>query len=286
MKWLWSFPFVSLLASAPCQVPQDPVPAPGAPAASGDTVLAEVKAQFVKEGIVVDAKASTVTVPAVVNAPQDAIEYLLIHKRGKRHEAVFVTTCKPSLLNAALLMVGLEQGKNATYVEKQPPPTLEEMQAGADPLIVTPPSGQSFWMTVKWPGGDGKPVEHCVEDILLDLSTQEPLAECRWVYLGGRMAKLYKNDPEVYVADFEGNLISVCYLTPDNHLATMVHERGRDDQNWWLTKLLPPPDTAVEFVFHKVEPPVHVERKKRLAQAAKDKPAGGGEVVKPAGGGG
>ncbi len=36
------------------------------------------------------------------------------------------------------------------------------------------------------------------------------------------MAKLYKNEPEVFVADFEGNLVSVCYLTPDNHLGTMV----------------------------------------------------------------
>jgi hypothetical protein len=57
---------------------------------------------------------------------------------------------------------------------------------------------------------------------------------------------------------------------PDNHLATMVHERARDDQNWWLTKLVPEPGTEVEFVFHKIEPPICVERTKRVrAEAAK-----------------
>jgi hypothetical protein len=94
------------------------------------------------------------------------------------------------------------------------------------------------------------------------------------VYLGGRMARLYKDEPEVFVADFEGNLISVCYLSPDNHLGTMVHESARDDQNWWTTTLLPDPEAGieVEFVFHRVEPPLHKQRRERL-RAGKEGPA-------------
>ena len=228
-----------------------------------DALLKEMLASFEEEGIQLDGKAGTVTIKATVNHPSDPIEYLLIHRRGKKHEAVFWTTAKPSLLNAALLTIGLEKGKNATYVEKDPAPTLEEVRSGVDPLIVTPPKGKPFWMTVKWKV-DGKVVEHCVEDLLLDLTTQKPLGECSWVYLGGRTAQIYKGDPEVYIADFEGNLISVCYLTPDNHLGTMVHERARDDQNWWMTDKVPEPGTEVEFVFHKAEPVLHVERQKRL----------------------
>jgi hypothetical protein len=252
-------------------------------------VLAEVMEQFKKEGIVFDTKAETVSVPATVNSPRDPIEYLLIHKKGKRHEAVFVTRSKPSVMNAALLMLGMTPGKNATYEEKKPAPTLEEVQKGVDPLIVTPPIGTPLWMTVKWKGADGKVVEHCVEDLLMDLSTQKEVVGARWVFLGGRMARLYKNDPEVYVADMEGNLVSVCYLSPDNHLATMAHENARDDQNWWMTPLVPPFDTEVEFVFHKKESPLHVERNKRLAKAAADEAAGKGgeakgEKAKDAGG--
>lgn len=247
-------------------------PAAGAQGPTADQLLAQAAEQLKKEGITVDAKAGTVSIPAVVNEARQEIEYLLIHRRGKTHEAVFVTKSKPSVINAALLMLGLEPGKNADYVEKQPPPSLEEIENGVDPIIVTPPSGTGLWMTVRWAGAEGKPVEHCVEDVLFDLTTQEPLGECRWVYLGGRMARLYKDDPEVYVADFEGNLVSVCYMRPTNHLATLVHEHARDEQNWWTTKLLPDRDTEVEFVFHKNEPAIHAERRKRLA-AAKDKSA-------------
>jgi hypothetical protein len=260
---------------APPSTPTQPPP-PAVPAVDPAAVLAEVQQQFQAEGIVFDTKAMTVAVPAVVNHPQDPIEYLLIHKKGKRHEAVFVTKAKPSVLNAALLLLGLQRGKNASVTEKNPPPTLEEIERGADPVVVTPPQGEPFWMTVRWQTPEGKAVEHCVEDLLLDLSTQQPVADCRWVYLGGRMAQIYRNEPEVYVADLEGNLISICYLMPDNHLGTMVHQDARDDQNWWTTTLLPPPDTEVQFVFHRREPELHQQRAaKAKAKAAEAKPADG-----------
>jgi hypothetical protein len=257
----------SLLPFAACQEAGKPPPQnpPDAKA-----VLDDVAKQLAQEGITFDLKAGTVAVKAVVNTPQDPVEYLLIHRKGKRHEAVFVTRSKPSVLNAALMMLGLQPGKNATYVEKNPPPTLEQIQAGEDPIVVTPPNGTPLWFTVRWKTPEGKAVEHCVEDLLLDLGTQKPVANCSWVYLGGRMARMYKNDPEVFVADMEGNLISVCYLSPDNHLATMSHASARDDQNWWTTPLLPPPDTEVEFVFHKAASPLHLEREKRLQKEAAD----------------
>jgi hypothetical protein len=273
---------LSLLIAA-CTGQTPPPGKPAAPAQAPDpaAVLAEVVQQMQKEGITFDPKAQTVAVKAVVNQPQDPIEYLLIHKKGKRHEAIFVTKSKPSVLNAALLMLGLQPGKNATVTEKTPLPTLEEVQAGVDPLIVTPPQGAPFYMTVRWTSPEGKPVEHCVEDMVLDLGTQQALADCSWVYLGGRLARLYKNEPEVYIADFEGNLISVCYLSPDNHLGTMVHKNARDDQNWWTTTLVPPADTEVEFVFHKQETVLHKERSKKLAAAKVAAPKDGDGKQEP-----
>ncbi|MFN7669493.1 MAG: YdjY domain-containing protein [Planctomycetota bacterium] len=264
--------FFALAACCAAQgSPDGKQPPKAAPAAADpQKVLAEMKQQFQKEGIAFDLEKKTVSVPAVVNQPQDPIEYLLIHKKGKRHEAMFVTMAKPSVLNAALLLLGLVPGKNATYVEKQPAPTLEEVQAGADPIVVTPPQGEPFFMTVRWKDSEGKPVEHCVEDLLLDRTTAKSIVDCSWVYLGGRMAQIYRNEPEVYIADFEGNLISVCYLSPDNHLATMVHSAARDDQNWWTTSLLPAAETAVEFVFHRGETKLHAERRLRLSKAAGD----------------
>jgi hypothetical protein len=259
-----------LLTTISCQ--QTPPVAPQQPdadAAAAQQLLAEVMQQFQKEGIQLDSKAQTVTITAVVNQSQDPVEYLLIHKRGKRHEAMFWTNSKPSVLNAALLMLGLQPGKNASYVEKDPPPTLEEIDAGADPIVVTEPSGTPLWLTVKWQDADGKQVEHDIEDLILDLTTQQPVVDASFVYLGGRMAQIYRGEPEVFVADFEGNLISTCYMTPDNHLGTMVHKDARDDQNWWMTSLMPEPGTEVSFVFHRQEPVLHKERMARLQRERK-----------------
>ena len=252
--------------------------------AQSTAIVDEVMKQFQAERVVFDGKAGTVTIPAVVNQPPDPVEYLLIHKRGKRHEAMFWTPSKPSVINAALLMLGMTPGQNATYTEKKPAPTLQEIENGADPLIITPPKGTTFWMTAKWKGEDGKEVEHCVEDLILDMSSGKAVADCSWVYLGGRMARIYKNDPEVYIADFEGNLISICYLSPDNHLGTMSHDSARDDQNWWMTDAMPKAETEVQFVFHRQPSALHKERQARLLrekEAARKGDADKGAAKKP-----
>ncbi len=257
-------------ASADAKQPasqQDPV--------AGKQLAQELKALFAKEKIEIDLQKGTVTVPAVVNAPPDPIEYLLIHRKGKKHEAMFFTESKPSVLNSALLLVGLVPGKNASYREKDPPPTLEEIEKGADPIVITPPQGQPFWMTVAWNDDQGNPVARCVEDLIGDLLTRAPVRDASFIYIGGRMASIYKGEPEVYVADFEGNLVSLCYLTPDNHLGTMHHERSRNDENWWLTDMVPAAGTNVRFSFHREKPALLLEREKRLAAedaAAVDKP--------------
>ncbi len=262
------------------QVGQDPKQNPEGdaktkPAVTQDPkeLLAEMMARFKEQKIAVDLEAHTVAIPVVLNLPQDPVEYLLIHRRGKRHEAMFVTEAKPSLLNGALLLAGLQIGKNARVRDVEPMPSLEEVQNGAETVIVTPPKGQPFWMTARWANAAGKVVEHCIEDLILDLTTQEPITDCQWIYIGGRMARLYKNDPEVYVADFEGNIVSICYMLPDNHLATMRHASARDDQNWWLSDLVPEPGTEAQLIFHAQKSKLHVARDERLAAEAKKKSA-------------
>ncbi len=48
-----------------------------------------------KHKIEIDFRNKTITVPVVVNAPTDSIEYLLIHRNGKAHEAVLITHARP-----------------------------------------------------------------------------------------------------------------------------------------------------------------------------------------------
>jgi hypothetical protein len=123
-----------------------------------------------------------------------------------------------------------------------------------------------MFMTVSMELADGKQKVMAVEDLIFDLHTQRPLTGTKWIYLGGRMAQLYRGEPEVFMADMEGNLVSACYMQPKNHLLTMKHERARDDQNWWLSQACPRPGTKMKLTFHVNKPAVIVAREKRIKE--------------------
>lgn len=254
-------PVVVLGAALQCCA-QDP------PAGAAQDLEKEFLDTLAEAGIEFDREAKTATIPAMVNRLGDPLEYALIHRRGKTHEALLITEVQPSIMNAALLALGLEPGKNATYKEKDPPPTREEVEAGADFVDVFPPEGMPLYLTVSWTTEteDGKEERHeeAIEDLILDMTTGETVDTMQWIFLGGRMAALYRGDPPVFVADYEGNMVSICYLDPPNHLATMKHERARDDMIWWRTEKCPAPGVEVKVTFHKNKPKAVEEREKRL----------------------
>ncbi len=225
--------------------------------------------QLAEGGVRVDLEQQTIRVAAEVVRVGDPLEYFLIHRQGKSHEALFVTEVKPSLLNSAFLLLGFENGSNAEVVPVEPPPSEAEIEAGARVFDVVPPKGQPLWITVSWQDGERR-VEHSADELIVDLTTDAALAEGEWIYLGGRLAALYRGDPPVFVADYEGNLISICYLMPANHLATLRHARADDDQNWWRTELCPPVGTAVEICFRR-QPPAEANREPAPAAEADKK---------------
>ncbi len=252
---------------------QDEPPAPQDP-------LQQMQKLFEENGIRLDPKAKTITVDAEVGRPDQPLEFLLIHQRGKTHEALFVCKAKASVLNAAFLALGYEKGENARVVDKDPLPTPEEVAKGAPIFDVFPPKGMGVWFTVRWKRvndeGDEVQMEAPVEDLVLDLVTEKPVVDASFIYLGGNMAPMYRDEPPVFMGDYEGNLISVVYKSPPNHLVTMHHERANDDQIWWQTEMCPPIGTPVEFVIHRSEPKAHQERRARH-EAAKKAAAKDGE---------
>lgn len=237
--------------------------------------------ELAKQGVALDFDKKTLTIDVVVNQPADPLEYLLIHPRGKGHEALFVTEVLPSVLNSALLVLGFKEGKNADMKEKNPMPTEAEIEAGAEPYELIHAEGMPLYLTTRWRDGDQER-EVPVADLIVDLTTQKPLRDETWIYLGGRMHALYRGEAPVFVGDYEGNIVSVCYLRPANHLVTMRHERAPDDQNWWKTELCPPVETKMQLIFHVDEPAIVKARRERLA--AEDKQAGEGSKGAPASG--
>lgn len=258
----------------PQDPPQDPVRAeradkPDVPKQDPEEtrrMVAEVEALFAEHGITVDPKASTVTLECVMNDPKDRIEFLLVSLRGKTHEALFYTKAQPSVLNAALLMAGYEKGVNFATTERDPLPTRQEVELGAEPFEVFPPRGMELYMTVRWNGDDGEVVERPVEDMLFDLIAGAEMLEARFVYLGGRMDSINRGEDPVFFADVEGNLISTVYRAPANHLATIVHDPNQPSESWWLTTRCPPEGTVVDLVIHREETELHRARRERLRQ--------------------
>ncbi len=236
---------------------------------------------FKKQGISLDAKSSQIWVGGKVNITRDFLEFVAIGPRGKKHESLIMLNCLGSTLNTALALLKLKPGKNVDYKPVVPLPTREEVEKGAPTAIVIPPSGPRVYLALRWTTKDGKQKTVAIEDLILDVRKDAPLRDAEWIYFGGRMARLYKGEPPVYMADYEQNYISTYYAKPDNQLITIRHKMGNYDDNWWPNeRLLPERGAKVELGISTKPIVKRLPTKESYPDAWKRKPA-----AKPAAGG-
>ena len=270
---------LSLAALLVAQDPEPPQPKAEKPEVGEQDPIAQMQEIFAKSGIVLDREAKTVSIPCVFGEPTDPVEFLLIHPRGKAHESVLMSEVQGSVLNAALIALGYQKGENVRIVQKDPMPTEEEVAAGAAWFDLFPPKGQQVWITLKWQyvddDGEKVDVEIPVEDLILDLATGRPIEDSSFIYIGGQMAPIYRGDPPVFVADYEGNYVSSVYKPQPNHLITVKHEAANDDQRWWVTERMQPRDKPATLVFHATETKLHKERRERIEKERKAREAAG-----------
>jgi len=236
--------------------------------------LAAVREQFEEQGIHLDLDDRRGALDCGGNNPVDSIEFALVHRKGKTHEALLYTLARPSLINAALLMIGFDKGANVTMREVDPLPTREEVEMGAEPVEVFPPRGDPVWMTVRWTDEEDRDIEVPLEDMILDLATQTEILGAEFVFLGGTVRPMERGGEARFFADLEGNLISTIYTQPANHLVTIVHDKARSDGIWWTTVVVPQEGTRVQLVFHREETDAHRERARRIAESGPRSAAG------------
>lgn len=233
---------------------QDPSPAQD-PATQDDPVAAVLE-QFAGQGIRLDLGRGLLELDAEVCQIYEPLEYLLvIQPRGKDHESLFlVRDLDAAVLNAAMLMLGVEKGKNGRFVPKDPPPTREEYEAGVPDYEVEPASGDGFYLYVGWERerADGVVDQHFhrAEDLVLNVRDERTYERGRFVYLGSRFIKPHKDAEEMFAADAEGNLISLIYFPYENHLMTGKDSEAHDQYVWYPnTYLLPPLGHPVRLLF-------------------------------------
>lgn len=210
----------------------------------------DLTAAFAAQGIHLDIAKGVCTLPASILVREDLLEYLLVNPHGQAHESMFTTDVVPSVLNVALLALGLKPGRNASWVLRDPKPTEAEIKDGVSPYVVVPPAGDGLYFYAAWKAG-GETYFYRVEDLVLDRSTGATMRRHKWVYLGSRMVKPREDKAEeAFAADLEGNLVSVALFEQGNTLLTAALPECLK-QTIWMTNfwLVPPRGARVELVF-------------------------------------
>ncbi len=184
-----------------------------------DVALEQLERAFREQGVRIDIQARACAVPAQVCIREDLLEYLVVGSAGAAHEALLSTEVTPSLLNTALVALGVEPGQNAQWVELDPPPGPDEVAAGAPTHEVIPPHGDAFYLYVAWREGEERFL-YRMEDLVGNLDTRRSLRRHPFVYLGSRMVRPDPDGEEVFAADWEGNLIALSFFQQGNTVLT------------------------------------------------------------------
>lgn len=210
---------------------------------------AELVASLADEGIHFDPGAGLASIAATVEVDNDLLEYLLVAPGGAQHEALLATQVRPSLLNVALLGLGVEPGRNATWTPRDPPPSEEQRAQGLSPYEVREPEGDGFWLYVGWRRGD-ETFFLRAEDLVRNLATGQTMRRHRWVYLGSRMLPAQNGAGEVFAADVYQNLINVSWFSDGATLVTGSLPECLEQTIWMSNAwILPPRGNAVRLVF-------------------------------------
>lgn len=201
------------------------------------------------EGIELDRGAGAVSIPATMLVTRELLEYLLVGPAGSAHESLLATEATPSLVNAAILAAGVEEGKNAYWEAVEPFPTEEEIANGAEHHRLVLPEGDGVLPYLAW--REGKEVYLVrVEDALCDLAIGRSMRRHRWVFIGSRFATLRKGGPEVFVADEEQNLINLTFFTEGNTLVTAALPECETQTIWRANDwILPPRGESVRLIL-------------------------------------
>jgi len=206
--------------------------------------LGELRRTLEVEGIELDLAAGVLSLPATVLVKNDLLEYLLVGPGGAMHESLFVTGVRPSLLNAALLLTGVEAGRNAHWEERE---GLDER--GWPRRKVYPPQGDGFFLYAAWREAD-ETYFFRVEDLVRNLESGRSLRRHRFVYLGSRFQALKPGAPEAFLADVEGNLINLSFFFQGNTLLTTAVEECIEQTIWAANEwLLPERGRALRLFF-------------------------------------
>jgi hypothetical protein len=241
---------------------------------------AALERAFAAAGVRVDREASALSFAATVQVRDDLLEYLLVNPHGAVHEALFVTGTPADVLNAALLALGLERGQNVDYIQKDPPPSPEELRAGVRAFDIVTPKGDGVQLYATWREGDDL-FFYRIEDLVRDLDRGRTMRRHPWVYLGSRwITSRRQGGEQLFAAAAEGNLACISFFSPGSTLLTAALPECIAQSSWlpngWL---LPPVGSDVLLIASRVPllaPPPSMESAVPVVDPDQTPPGGDG----------
>lgn len=257
-------PLLGLFLGLPVALlPQEPEGDASAEERPGE---AELVRRFAEQGVNLDLDRRLIQLDARICQRYEPLEYLVVvQPRGKDHESLlYCENVNAEALNAAMLLTGVQSGENGRLIPKDPPPTLEEMNAGVPGFTVDPAAGDGFYIYVAWerelPDGRVESYFYRAEDLILHARDERTYDRGRWVYLGSRFIRPHADAEEMFAAEAEGNLVSICYFNPANHLLTGADRDAQNQYDWFPNVfLIPELDHPVRVCFSRepldAEPP-------------------------------
>lgn len=128
-------------------------------------------------------------------APRVYLELIACIPDTKEHESLIVTKARPSHLHAALLAIGLEPGRPATWKQE------------GKTMLPVPPEGPRISVELVYKDRDGGEVVDAPSQWVVNAETGEHWPQGEWVFAGSLMKNRQGRD--VYEADGTGTLVGL-----------------------------------------------------------------------------
>ena len=125
-------------------------------------------------------KSRGISFPAEVNMKEGALEYAIVHEKGKIHEAILITKARPFHVNIALKILSYQESKELF-------PILGEdfRPTGKFPKVPEKTRNAArAEIQLQWKGKSGSAERATLNDWITNTVTRKPLAPKPWVYGG------------------------------------------------------------------------------------------------------
>lgn len=191
-----------------------------------DTALKVVSENIYSIGnVIINSNTKEIRFPAKVNMTSGLVEVALCGPMGKLHESIFVTDAKPSNLQIALLLLGLEPPENYQFGDST---TLRN----ADKIDIL----------VEWKV-DEKLNQLRVEDFIWNEAVNQMMQRTKWAFIGSKVIN------GIFIADEVQSIITT-YNDPSTIIDNPTLSGINDELFIVNEKLIPPKGTEVQFILN------------------------------------